>query len=1167
MTTTYLLYLCIILYHHFPGTTTGLGSILWYSQGMVTHTCNPEHEYWNGINLTPLRYQEINNVHSHNYLNSTGVLALGYAVPCSFTRYREIFFDKVCNGDSFTDDTLGPRPFGYIMYNPDVRGSTWMCLGDEPRIARYHASYATITQYNNNNFYTPNGGVDLNRTVTCSSVCVIGGQEIIHTGNETTIILATISVLCLRIDTIVTAMGLEYTMEWIEAESLPYNVVGAEAIYSNGTLLLIGGLRSNYDYNTTNSVLEADIDPTTCLPTNWRNLGYSNTSRLGNRKEIHGWSNTNDKFENRTLIWVTEGPPAYPMLPNDAVYDKFPHLYPPGYYPCILTGGGITIPSKFFLTPDTYSIEVFYSEFVTLPYRDSYYIPLQPLSNYTGDEINNNTIELVSRNDIVRALSIADNVAVMINLNLPTATGVVRLDHVVLLDRSMKIPTKPIEVTEANRMENRIYQWFYFDGSYLYDMSTVSDILSTWSKLEHETITPLSTGDIANIEDVAPIGSDLRFTFIGNSGDYVIIGTDYSILIPFTGFISRCTPCDTGISYARRRCINSPYEGECKACTVCDPFRMTNPSYTIAPCSIGADTQCVKCSVCVGGPPLQVCNFTSDAKCDSELEALTLRPRWKLIPVTESLDKLYFGIMVSLILVWILGCIILAVRKVRSNASSEEISSSSSQNTDDDSKQMSEPVQKSLPKVFISLTFRRSLASIIQYLFPVIFGYSTIFTYILFNGSLLYSIYMEESGIYNGAINNALYMGSKLREYVFTLAIITISFIIVSVILNYVWLLYYYRFLSRVVPIIYYYIFLPWVSLHHSLSSWMHRTYILPLLQARTGENDEPPCNNRRGKEFLKIEATGLLVTLFVSSMCADGIQVLILLLLSDTFGATISNARPLTVGVALFSLSNTILSLHKIYVFGTKPNNIHILSNNLRNDPKIRGKENPTHETMDDNSNTIDFKSVIPSHQHNPLANRAMNTVPDSSVVSEGKFLHESHTISTTMIPSSPGSFIPTTTLSTVDSRFEQSPNDVTASFSSSLPFRGRSNESVRSMDVSESIVNINAPRENCNSRNILTIYQIDSSNVLLNNQQQQQLSHNPALILPNPLSPAVNPSSPEILRALDRYKRVEEQFTRSLSSPSETTRQQPNDFLYEVVEENSSLATSSISSDEPQN
>jgi len=528
-------YFILLLVYISPRSVTGIETHVWYYQGSVSQTCNIFNETWNGSPLTPLQYQPIYTPYSYNLRNTTGMLTLGYGVSCLFTRSHEIFYDKECNND---EDSRGPRPYGYIMYNPDIRYSSWICLGEESRISRYHAAYATITMYDLPSYYTENNVVNIHRKVTCSVVCIIGGQQI-HRSNTTysTTVGVTTSVLCLQLDTLNTYNGVQYTMKWIEAEPLPYDLVGATAIYSNGTLFVIGGIRGNYDYNTTSSILEADIDVNTCLPFHWRNYGYSNTSRIGNQNLIHNWSSlpsTRDVFENRTFIWVTEGPPAYPIMTNDIYFYDLSIVYPPSYYPVILTGGGITVPLSLSFVPFTFTIKEFYASDAN---HDSYYISLNPLAS---DMITlTNTTEYM----IDQAITAAQNMAVPIELNFPTSAND-WLDHLIIFDLTNRNDSRGTVFNIDNDPFHRTYKWIYHHSNTMYSMYTSRTPTLKWFWMNsNEIVAGRDNGYNSEVSETLPVGSNIVFTFIGNSGDYLFLGSDIFLVGPYIGYVHRCIPC------------------------------------------------------------------------------------------------------------------------------------------------------------------------------------------------------------------------------------------------------------------------------------------------------------------------------------------------------------------------------------------------------------------------------------------------------------------------------------------------------------------------------------------------------------------------------------------------------------------------------------------------
>ena len=1034
----YLWYISIVIVFNLFGIiqSNNNDNIIWYNQSTIPQTCNLAKQFHKNIPALPVKYQYINTPYTYNNLNSTGLVALAYGLPCTTNHTRDLLiFDYTCQRDQTAVFFL----YGYIMYNPDIRYNQWLCLGEEPRIARYHASYATITLYNNPYYSTINNNTVNKQHVQCSVVCIIGGQqtiEYISIDFRQTIIKPTKSVLCMSIDTTLdTNNNPSFSTNWIEAESLPYNVVGATAIYSNGTLLVIGGIRDNYDRDTTNSILEADVDPNTCLPYNWRNLGYSNSSRLGNQKLIHNWLPYKDIFENRTLISVTEGPPAYPKLSGDSIYDQYPHIYIPSYYPSIIVSGGLTIPSNLSFVPSTFSFQFLFTG--TNNY-DTYYIPLQPLQtfyNTNGTSQTTNALELISQTNIHNNFKILHNPLIPINLYLPILPSN-HLGYVTIIDKTMKSLYRDSTILNPQRK----YRWIYQDNLNMYIMDTSGDIFTSWEPVYHETILDYDYGDI-NIGTInAPAGSNVMITLMGNSLEHVIVATNRYTSIAYIGYISRCRSCIPGKEYAKQKCKSTPFEVTCKPCSTCSSTS-NPPSYLLSSCTRDMDAKCNVCTKCYGGSPLHECNGTVDTVCNPELEALVLLPKWKRIPIATEQNMEYLYIFFTIFLVWLCGSILFSIYKtyyilvrkqdelitqelkLLSSSTPSSLASThhhlhtlSSMNIHD----LNNKRIISFSQIFGSSVFRYILLSTIHYTFPFMFGTFTIFTYIFFNYSILLSLIKEETIVITAdtfSIDTVFYIGKEIRQTTFIYCSITLCFLFLSIICNVIWLMYQYYTISTV-PILYY-LLIPWLCLHPYLVDGWYRYVLIPFQQQQKQQQQSqqtpnispktisnintnnikviPKLNKRPSLTIinirLKIEIGNLLYSF--SSACSDWVQFFILLILSDIHGGTLSSARSVTVGVALCSLLNILLSIYKLclllYNYNQQQqlpvlsNNIEKISSIINNNNNNNNKENLTDNTLQSSSTNLIMNalhSTTNQQHHQPQQQLHRNIISNTNPI-----------------------------------------------------------------------------------------------------------------------------------------------------------------------------------------
>ena len=1070
-------------------------SIVWYFQGNnALQTCNVSLSYYNRYPLVPLYYKEINTPYSYNQLNTTSVVNLGYGITCTIIRGQSLLFDKECN-NNVNDPITNLFPIGYIMYNPDIRyGNNWLCLGEEPRIARYHASYSTITLYNKNYY------VNFYRKVSCSVVCVIGGQQILRNNNNANItIIPTNSVICLSINPIMNQNKATYTMEWIEAESLPYNVVGATAIYSNGTLLVIGGIRDNYDPDTTSSILEADIHPDTCLPYNWRNYGYSSSSRLGNQKLLHNWLPNNDQLENRTFLWTTEGPPSYPQLPGDEIYSQFPSVYIRSYYPSILCGGGVIIPNSLLLTVVTYTIQ----DIVNLPLnRNTYFIPLQPYNN-TNQGLYNYTLEIQSKQEIENALLVAHNPAIKIDLNLPITSNT-NLDYIILFDKSMELYR---ECIYCDNKISRRYQWIYHDGKFMYSMDTVGNTLNVWNPYYSELIIGYDTGDYNSLSKTLVVGSNLLMSFIGNGKTLFVIGYDIFTMAPSIGYTVRCSACISGSTFIGNKCNYGPFEGTCLSCSNCG-----QEMYLVSKCTREEDTKCVKCTQCIGGTPLTACNATADTQCNPELEALAILPKWKRIPISSLHDMNYIYCFISIFVLWLFGNSVYSIHKMQIVQ-----------------------IDKSILEIINLRLYYRMIFSYLRSTILFVMGSSTIFTYIYFNYSLLSSITAEETNInLIGINNNNYFMGKEIRGYVFHLGIISISFIFLSIIFNLLWLFIQYRSISRI-PIMFY-LLIPYGSLHHYCMVGLHRNLLTTMVNNNTSHiTNKNSISTGIDTSKYRIYILGLLY--YSSIICSDGIQLIIILILSDLFSASISSARPVSIGVALCSLINNFFVVYKI---------ISVMCNISVHQVFSKDAEYMNH-------NLAQFKdtSII---THNPIE----NTNNSSGLIhhhSKGnRMVTTPKIISDERNHDNLNNTLPTTDSTTINTSPVVMLNEG-STYNLALPISSPINVSKNEMYVTTWSL---PHQRNEMETSMFTVSPTPNPTLQISNKSSVHYNTNNTLSYPSLSTLPVAPSSSEerSSHSLDRYFRIQSQLTESkmiMNTNRNSTSITPGYFTYTVDDINS--------------
>lgn len=461
----------------------------------------------------------------------------------------------------------GQRLHGDLLMSTDA-GSSWACTGVRKDLARYHAAYVQV------------------QTDSCQSTCVIGGQVPIDAVNATTVsphpTTTTRSVTCTKVG---------WIWDWTDHTPLPFDFVRGTAVYHNGSIVLLGGVRSGE--SGSHDAYAIAIDGETCMPTgSWQPL--SNASVDAGTVD----ASTSTFHQNRVDMWAASIPDrSFSVV-------SIPQLQSP-VAPGLLVGGGVAVPADAAADVGSFSLSRYWA---SVRIRDAYHTIL-----HADVGIPSNNASLAGGSLYSVEWKLATN-------SLPAPEN---LEHISL----MIVPGSRAGNNLLDANTSSTAHFLYAAGQSLY---VSADIRGPWVAAQsylpdgRGTIglpdKPVWTRSVVCLHDLssritrAPEATSFGFDLSTVVPEAYVYGYDPVRRLPWRGYVQSCPKCGAD-SYRTTNCVLSPYNGYCTPCTACrESFRINY--WTATRCNGTHDAVCMRCSSCDGGAVISSCTPLNDTVCE-----------------------------------------------------------------------------------------------------------------------------------------------------------------------------------------------------------------------------------------------------------------------------------------------------------------------------------------------------------------------------------------------------------------------------------------------------------------------------------------------------------------------------------------------------------------------